>query len=46
MRPDYRFELMFEAFDNKFDKDTNKDGVLIMLFAENQLMWKEMQQKI
>jgi hypothetical protein len=45
-RPDFLNAMMNQAKKNRFDIDTNKSGDLNMLRAENNLMWKEMQDKI
>ena len=46
IRPAYQIKMMERSFTDRFDKETNKNGAINMLFAENQLMWKEMEKKI
>ena len=45
-RPDYIVEMQSRAKANRFHPETNKEGSLNMLLAENALMWPEMQAKI
>lgn len=46
MRPPYQMAMFQRSFVDRFDKTSNPDGAINMLFAENQLMWKEMEEKI
>ena len=46
MRPPYQMEMFGRSFVDRFDKTSSPDGAINMLFAENQLMWREMEAKI